>query len=192
MYPNAVIGKNITLRYLMPTLQNAARLSHLVHDNATYLSPVFHQMVQAYETPMKILTCLKYDEECYLRNQMLPYYIFKNDALIGEITADWQDKEGITQIIYWMDKNYIGKGYTSEALKLMEKTLFGMGHKEIRLYIDAINLRSAAVAQKAGYQLSYCTNYYFKTLNMYRDNYRKICRHKDVVEYKKYQNEFLR
>ena len=97
MYPNEIKDKNITLRHLEPTLKNAIIINRLVHDNASYLNPVFHQMVQAYKTPQGTLACLKYDEECYLRNQMLPYYIFKDDVLVGEITADWHDKEGITE-----------------------------------------------------------------------------------------------
>ena len=74
----------------------------------------------------------------------------------------------------------------------MEKTLFGMGHKEIRLYIDVTNEGSAEVAKKGGYQLSDCTNYYFKTLNMYRDNYQCICRHENVIKRQESQYEFLR
>lgn len=192
MYPNEIKDKNITLRHLEPTLKNATILNQLVHDNALYLSPVFNQMVQAYKTPQGTLACLKYDEECYLRNQMLPYYIFKDDVLVGEITADWHDKEGITEIIYWLDKKHTGKGYASDALKLMEQALFRMGHKSIRLCIDATNYCSSKVAQKNGYQLSSCTNYYFKTWQMYCHNYRKICQHKNMIKRYGFWSELFR
>ncbi len=177
MYPTEIKGDTITLRRLKPTLENAEVLSNLVRENTFYLESVFNHMVHAYETPMKTLMCLKYDEECCLRNEMLPYHIFQNDTLVGEITAEWHDKETKTDVMYWLGQKYAGNGWTSDALKLMERALFGTGHQEIRLYIDATNWRSADVAGRCGYQLSECTHYYFKTRQMYRENTIPICRH---------------
>ena len=177
MYPSKIMGQNITLAHLKPTLKNATILSHLVCDNALYLSSVFDYMVQAYETPKDTLNCLKYDEECQLQQEMLPYHIFQNGTLVGEITAEWKDKETMTEVIYWLGKKYVGNGYISDALKLMERALFRAGHQEIRLYIDAANRRSADVAGRCGYQLSENTNYYFKTRQMYCENTIPICRH---------------
>ena len=55
MYPKEIKGKNIILRHLKPTLENATVLSHLVCENALYLRSVFDYMVQAYETPKNTL-----------------------------------------------------------------------------------------------------------------------------------------
>ena len=183
MYPPEIQGENIILRHLKPTLENATVLSHLVCENALYLRSVFDYMVHAYETPKGTLTCLKYDEECLLRHEMLPYHIFQNDTLVGEITAEWKDKETKTEVMYWLGKKYVGKGYISDALKLMERTLFVAGHKEIRLYIDAANWRSADVAGRCGYQLSESSNYYFKTRQMYCENYTSVCRHNNYSKW---------
>lgn len=177
MYPSEIQGENIVLRHLKPTLKNATILSQLVRENALYLRPVFDYMVQAYETPTDTLMCLKYDEECLLRHEMLPYHIFQNDTLVGEITAEWKDKETKTDVMYWLGQKYAGNGWVSDALKLMEHALFRVGHQEIRLYIDAANWRSADVAGRCGYQLSACRNYYFKTSQMYRESVMSVCRH---------------
>lgn len=175
MYPSKIMGQNITLAHLKPTLKNATILSHLVRDNALYLSSVFDYMVQAYATPQETLSCLQYDEECRLRYEMLPYYILKNGEVLGEITAEWSDKNRSTEMIYWIDEKYSGKGYISESLKLMEKTLFHRGHNQICLYIDSANLRSAEVAKRNGYQLSYNADYYYKTWQMYCEQTKHVC-----------------
>ena len=167
MYPSKVIGPNILLMYLKPTLKNATILSKIVCENACYLSPFFEQMVQSYETPEKTLAAIEYDEMCRLQCQMLPYYIVKDNEILGEITAEWRDKDDSTEVLYWINQKYNGLGYVSEAVKLMEKALFNGGHNQICLYIKETNFRSQEVAKKNGYKLSDSGNYYYKTRKEY-------------------------
>ncbi len=178
MYPSKIMGPNVTLAHLKPTLKNATILCRLVRDNALYLCSVFDCMVQAYETPKETLSCLQYDEACRLRYEMLPYYILKNDEILGEITAEWTDKNRTTEMIYWIDEKHSGKGYVSESLKLMEEILFNRGHNQICLYINKANLRSAEVAKHNGYQLSDNADYYYKTWQMYCEQTKHMCCHK--------------
>ena len=190
MYPSKIIGQKVMLSHLKPTLKNATILSNIVCENARHLSPFFEQMVQAYATPEKALASLEYDETWRLRCQMLPYYISKNSTIMGEITAEWSDRNRETEVLYWIDKKYSGQGYVSEALKLMERTLFCGGHRQISLYIDATNWRSAEVAKRNGYEMIDNTDRFFKTRKMYAEQLLKeqqikkhICQHStNVIE----------
>lgn len=61
------------------------------------------------------------------------------------------DKTG--EIGYWIRTSAQGKGYMSEALKALEKELFGQGINRIYIGNDTRNIRSANVAKRAGYHL---------------------------------------
>ncbi len=174
MYPFQISGKNVKLTHLLPTTENATLLCALVGENKRYLMSVFEHMVDAYKTPEKTLASLHYDETMRQLYQMLPYYIFVQDKLVGEITAEWTDKNAKTEVLYWLSEKYAGQGYMGEALTLMENVLFQAGHKQIQLYIDAANWRSLNVAEKAGYQLANDDSF-FKTVQMWYEKRSKIC-----------------
>ena len=176
MYPQKIMGHDIVLKTLSATEENADLVYHLVQKNKDYLSMFFDKLVLAFSDKKRSLQILKFDEEQRSCQKALNYYVFVDDKIIGEIAADWSSKERSTSIVYWLDKSQSGKGYISRSLKLMEYILFAAKHQEIRLYIDVTNLRSADVAMRAGYQLSEDTNYYFKTYQMYCENYKSLCR----------------
>ena len=58
-------------------------------------------------------------------------------------------------IVYWLNTDFKGEGYISEALTLIEKELFDNDFNRIVIHTDALNQRSATVAIKAEY-LFYC------------------------------------
>ena len=174
MYPFQITGPNIILAHLKPTLKNATLLSRIVCENAAHLEPVFEIMVRSYVTPYETLASLEYDEACRQKGYMLPYYIFRGGSLIGQINAIWVSDKQHTEISYWLDKKRTGCGYMSEALALMEKTLFDNGHHQVNLCIDAMNWRSADVATRNGYKQGEDDNYYFKTTQMWHEQATKI------------------
>ena len=181
MYPQRIVGRNVVLRILPATEENAEKVYHVVQKNKDYLSQFFKRLVWAFDNKKQALEILKFDEEQRWLNNSVNYYLFVKNQLIGEITADWSARNGNASIIYWMDKSYVGKGYMSQSLKMMEKILFLNGYSELRLYVDAANWRSANVAKYNQYQLSDDGNYYFKTRKMYNNPRQPICRKKDYV-----------
>lgn len=179
MYPRRIVGRNVVLKILPVTEENAETVYRVIQNNKEYLSQFFQRLVSSFNSKKQALDILKFDEEQRWLNNSVNYYLFVKNQLIGEITADWSSRNGNASIIYWMDKAHVGKGYMSESLKMMEKVLFLNGYSELRLYIDAANWRSANVAKYNQYQLSDDGNYYFKTRHMYNNPPQSICHKKD-------------
>ena len=57
------------------------------------------------------------------------------------------------EIGYWLGTPYVGKGYMQEAVKVLEKEAFAKGLNRIVIHNDVENVRSANVAERAGYHL---------------------------------------
>ncbi|MBR5130688.1 MAG: GNAT family N-acetyltransferase [Alphaproteobacteria bacterium] len=181
MYPSRIIGRNIELKILPATEENAEKVYYVIQNNKEYLSQFFQRLVSAFDNKKQALDILKFDEEQRWLNNSVNYYIFSKNQLIGEIAADWSRQNSRASIIYWLDKSHVGKGYMSQALKMMEKNLFLNGYSETRLYIDAANWRSVNVAKYNYYQLSDDGNYYFKTRQMYNNPRQPICHKQDYI-----------
>lgn len=184
MYPSQVIGQDVVLKILSPTEDNAEKVCSLVQKNKDYLSVFFQKLVHAFSDKRGTLNVLRFDEEQRECQKAINYYIFVKDKIIGEISASWLSKDSYASIVYWLDEKYSGKGYMSQSVKMMENLLFKAGHNEIRLYIDAANWRSAKVADNNEYQISECTNYYFKTKQKWWNNCKSVCR-QDIFLHRK-------
>jgi RimJ/RimL family protein N-acetyltransferase len=58
------------------------------------------------------------------------------------------------EIGYWVRTRYAGQGYITEAvIGLTEMAFTQLGARRMALYCNSTNVRSAAVARRAGYQL---------------------------------------
>ena len=63
------------------------------------------------------------------------------------------DEHKSGEIGYWLGTPYVGKGYMHEAVMLLEKQAFAKGCHRIVIQNATENLRSAHVAERAGYHL---------------------------------------
>lgn len=87
---------------------------------------------------------------------MFGYGIFLNDSNtylgnIGTHAIAWQ--HNCTELGYWILGDYEGKGYMSEAVKLLENHLFESGFNRIEIRCSNFNSRSANVPINCGYTL---------------------------------------
>ncbi|MGZ3695531.1 MAG: GNAT family N-acetyltransferase [Bdellovibrionota bacterium] len=57
------------------------------------------------------------------------------------------------EIGYWISGSEEGKGLVSEAVGLLEQEMFRIGFHRIEIRCDALNIRSAAVPKRSGYEL---------------------------------------
>lgn len=83
------------------------------------------------------------------------YAIFdkENRKYIGEFETQnisWENNR--VEAGYWIDKDFEGKGYVSEAMIKMEEVLFDAGFNRIELTIHSDNVKSIRVAEKRGYK----------------------------------------
>lgn len=103
------------------------------------------------------------DEENYIRKTALDwldgtyfdYSIFRlsDGAFVGCAgvhNISWNDAHA--ELGYWVTSEGEGKGYVSEAVRLLEEELFRVGFHRIEIRCDKNNERSAAVPQRCGYQ----------------------------------------
>ncbi|MGH8430001.1 MAG: GNAT family N-acetyltransferase [Solimonas sp.] len=90
------------------------------------------------------------------RSGLIIFYIFekRTGAFIGNCWLaglDWTIPRG--EIAYWCDINQVGHGYITEAVRAVTEFAWSLGLVRIELRCDARNLRSQAVAERAGYVL---------------------------------------
>lgn len=95
----------------------------------------------------------KVDKDWQDDNQFVYEIIVDNNfiGLISVINVSWQHKKA--EIGYWLDTDYTGKGYMSQAVLLIEKELFGKGFNKIVIHTDVLNIKSAAIPKRLGYKL---------------------------------------
>ena len=102
------------------------------------------------------------DEEEYVRfshvgwedYKQFDYGIFVGERYVGNCgahTIAWEHDRA--EIGYWIAGEFEGKGYMSEAVKLLEEELFRMGFHRVEIHCDPENQRSAAVPKRCGYTL---------------------------------------
>ena len=103
-------------------------------------------------------SCMKYLKEKVSKTESgerVEYGIFikESNTYIGNIQVfDISKENHHGEIGYWLVKDATGKGYMSEALKVLEKECFiGLKFHRIQLKCDAINKTSAKVIKSCGY-----------------------------------------
>lgn len=79
----------------------------------------------------------------YLQNTLIGF--------IGTVNIAWQHKRA--ELGYWLDTEYTGNGYMTEAVKLIEAELFNNDFNKIIIHTDALNIKSAKIPQSLGYRL---------------------------------------
>lgn len=75
-------------------------------------------------------------------------------AFIGRVSVfkvDWRIPKG--EIGYWLATNHVGHGYMHEAVTAVVAAADDEGFRRIEIRCDALNERSARVAQSAGFTL---------------------------------------
>ena len=95
--------------------------------------------------------------EAFAERTELRYLIWDADGreLLGSTgfhALNWQVPRG--EIGYWIHSEHTGQGYASEAVRALTGFGFRMlGFRHIEIRCDALNLASAHIARKLGYNL---------------------------------------
>jgi RimJ/RimL family protein N-acetyltransferase len=97
------------------------------------------------------------DREAALENRTeFRFSIFEKGAgtFIGNCSLfrfDWSVPRG--EIGYWCATDKVGRGYISEAVSALTEFAWSLGLVRVEIRCDAKNLRSCAVAERAGFVL---------------------------------------
>lgn len=87
-------------------------------------------------------------------NVQFVYAIYLENTFIGLISVlnvAWHHKRA--EIGYWLDTDYTGNGYMTEAVKIIENELFDNDFNRVVIHTDVLNIKSAKIPQTLGYKL---------------------------------------
>ena len=106
-------------------------------------------------------------------NKRYAVVLKKTKELIGMVGMGLEDTINEVEMAYFIDENYCGKGYATEALQALFKWCIKVSDiPYMILTIDAANKASCKVAEKAGFELfEKRTPISHKQPNMVSDSY---------------------
>ncbi len=122
----------------------------------TELSPVLDWAQGAQPTIKETMERIDNREAGFEDRSQLHFLIFEKRAgtFIGQCWLcrfDWTVPRG--EIGYWCATNKVGHGYITEAVLALTEFAWSLGLVRVEIRCDAKNLRSRAVAERAGFAL---------------------------------------
>ncbi len=169
MFPKSIRGKNLELRTLEPTDENAELLSGALIKSEKHRSKYLKQFWD-YKCGASVKKQLSARQSSLAADTGVNYGIFEIETgkFVGE-TAFIREN-GYFACTAWIDSDFTGKGYMQEALQLSERAFFSSGHTKIVGYVNPNNGASRHVLEKRNYRQTGKTSSYViyeKTLANY-------------------------
>ncbi len=134
--------------------QDAQRLMEAVDDNLEHLRPWMSWAGRDPNDFESVLGRLRRFRGRFDLGQDYGYLIFSSDEsrLLGGTGLHTRLGEGALEIGYWMHKNFINQGLTSESSAALTRVAFEIQHvHRVEIHCAPDNVRSAAVPRKLGY-----------------------------------------
>ncbi|MCZ2490921.1 GNAT family N-acetyltransferase [Dellaglioa carnosa] len=138
----------VKIQIVTPKLEDSDEIFNLVNRNRSELKRWL---------PWVRLMKSSADETNFLRGSLkdstkLTFGIIINQNFVGMIDLH-EIKSGTAEVGYWLDKDSVGKGIVSLALKNLEK-LSARDYKirELKIILNMDNQKSMNVAKRNGYQ----------------------------------------
>lgn len=161
-------GKRVELKRLLPTRANAVLWARLTRQNLRRLERFMPLWCSDANVDLSLAQLHANEDMSYKKSADGYYFIFYGEEPIGLLTAFTQQDE--TELTYWVDKYYTGRGFATESVRVLETYLFENNAHVLKLLIDPENTPSLKVAGRLGYVLS--DTCYIKTA----EQYRALCR----------------
>ncbi|MGH1364105.1 MAG: GNAT family N-acetyltransferase [Calditrichia bacterium] len=143
---------NLHLRML--DIPDAPALQHLMSSNKEYYMPWLPKAVAEPQRVEQKREQIREWKGAWFSDQSYTYGIFDDSALIGIMYLFRRQGAGTLEIGYNIDQHQAGKGYASVCTYALTK--LGVEHLNVeKLYIicDPLNVPSARIPEKLGYQL---------------------------------------
>ncbi|MCT4574895.1 MAG: GNAT family N-acetyltransferase [Alphaproteobacteria bacterium] len=144
-------GERIILRKLDCSEEQAKVLLSKIEKNRQHLLP-WIQWVHYNKTYKDNYNFLKGKEEDWANKTDALYGIYLKKELIGVIELrkiNYVRDSG--ELGYWIDSEYAGNGYMTEAVKVIEDIFFNRGLNRMVIKADVDNYASISVAEKNDY-----------------------------------------
>ncbi|MFZ4713232.1 MAG: GNAT family N-acetyltransferase [Bacteriovoracaceae bacterium] len=115
---------------------------------------VFLPWVNATKTVDDSKAYIQFTHEKWAQGEMFDYGMYVNDLFIGCVGfhhVNWTHE--CLELGCWLSKDFEGKGYLSEAIKLLEGEAFKLGFNRIEIRCSNKNFRSVEMAKGNQYIL---------------------------------------
>lgn len=142
--------ERLTLKPIKPTFKNAEMLSDLIQRNREHFKFLPLTAVKSIEEGYGFL---KSAEEKWNGLESASYGIYLGKRLIGNCSMNrisWASERA--EISYWLDREYSGNGYMTEAVCAMADAFFEMGLNRLLIRANVQNKASCAVARRLGFK----------------------------------------
>ncbi len=152
--PEVITSERLELR--APRLEHVAALTKAVRASLPELKPWMPWATDDYDRD----GCeenVRRAMAVFVTKQDLRYHIFerRSGRLIGSTglhTIRWEVPR--CEIGYWLASSETGKGYVTEAVRALTGVAFErLGAKRVEIRLDDLNVASAAVAERCGFNL---------------------------------------
>lgn len=144
-------GKRIILQRLSCDMETARTIFFVIDKCREEFLP-WLAWVKNTNSAMDTLKFLELSDNDWKNRSQFNYGIYLENkfiGLIGAVRLAWEHKRG--EIGYWLDTDYTGNGYMTEAIQLIEKELFENAFNRIEIYTDVLNIKSAKLPRALGY-----------------------------------------
>ena len=180
---NKLVGKRIILKKIKPSIKSARIIFKLVNDNRKHITPWLHWVKKTKKIEDSYKFLIDTEKKIKSEKEML-YGIYLNTEHIGNISIFHINKKNKSaEIGYFLSSKFIKKGYTSEAVKILEKEFFNnLNLNRIQIQCDKKNIASAKLAKKCGYKLEGTLRQ-----NNYNEYFKKFM---DTLMFSKLKSEF--
>ena len=138
------------VKKLTPTVANATQFSEFVERNNQSANAFWKELADACANPQETASFLKAKSQKENKNPSVFYGLFKDESFIGVFECSPRDTT--IHLNMMVDKAVTGKGYASEALRLLERELFKRGAEEIRIECSGHNRETPIIARNNVYR----------------------------------------
>ena len=135
MLKETILGKRIKLKRPDLNIETAKKIFSVIDKCRDVFLP-WLGWVKYTNSPNDTLIFLEEVDNDWKNNRQFVYEILVDGTFVGLISiinVAWTHKRA--EIGYWLDTDYTGKGYISEALALIEEELFNIGFNRIVIHI---------------------------------------------------------
>jgi len=133
---------------------DAAAILKLVEKNYAHLRPFLHWVTPDYSLDTA-QSFIKRNEKAAAENSGQTFGIFYGETLVGAIgfvTFNWSSRR--TEIGYWIDKDYEGKGIVAQSCAwLIDYAFRELEMNRIEIHCATENTRSRAVPERFDFKL---------------------------------------
>lgn len=152
-FKNQLKGERVVLARTKPTLKMAREMFETVDNNRGHLIPWFPWVFSTKRVEDSFGYLFNKEKETE-KGSKVEYGIYVNKKYIGNISIfDINNDKKSAEIGYWISSSFVRNGYTTEAVRVLEKEAFeNFGLNRIQIRCDEENKASSGVAKKCGYE----------------------------------------